>query len=133
MTLVLDASALCDHLVGGPHAPNVARLIREHAGDVNLPHLALVETASALSRMARRGQITEDRARVALRDLADAPFARWPADALLPRIWELRENLTPYDATYVALAESLAATLLTGDERLVRGAAGRAWCRVVLT
>ncbi len=76
--------------------------------------------------------MTEDRARIALHHLADAPFARWPADALLPRIWELPENLTAYDATYIALAESLGATLVTADARLARGAEGQARSPIAL-
>ncbi|HEY3549413.1 MAG TPA: PIN domain-containing protein, partial [Propionicimonas sp.] len=56
----------------------------------------------------------------------------WPADALLPRMWELRDNLRAYDATYVALAESLDATLLTADARLAHACSSHARCSVSL-
>lgn len=132
MTLVLDASALCELLVGGGPDRATVALVEEHSGDLNLPHLAVVETASALRRMAALGVVPESRAREALDDLAALPAARWPADELLPRIWSLRRNLSAYDATYVALAESLDGTLLTGDQRLAHAPAGRARCDVRL-
>ena len=132
MTLVLDASVLHDHLLGGRRAPAVASAVRAHDGDVNIPHIAIVETLSVLRRLTHQGLLTAARARVALTDLADAPFTRWPADALLPRMWELRDNLSAYDATYVALAESLDATLLTADARLAHACSSHARCAVSL-
>jgi predicted nucleic acid-binding protein len=53
-----------------------------------------------------------------LDDLEDLPMHRAPHQPLVPRCWELRENMTPYDAAYVALAEALEATLVTADTRL---------------
>ncbi len=94
--------------------------------------MPLVIDASVLSEYLVGSRLPADRAAVALDDLADFPAHRWPAEPLLPRIWELRDNLTAYDATYVALAESLDATLLTADVRLARGAEGRARCPVML-
>lgn len=76
----------------------------------------IVVDASALLEAAERG-------RDALADLADFPLQRYPHDLLLPRVWELRNNLTAYDAVYIALAEALGAPLLTRDQRLA-GAAG---------
>ena len=58
--------------------------------------------------------------------LAVFPLQRYSHEPLLPRIWELRENLTAYDAAYVALAEALDAPLLTGDERIARASGVRA-------
>jgi len=64
-------------------------------------------------------------------DLADFPLRRYPHDLLLPRIWDLRNNLTAYDATYVALAEALDAPLLTRDRRLAAAAGHRAQIELV--
>lgn len=71
-----------------------------------------------IRRYAAKGDIGTERGRVALADLADFPMRRYPHDFLLPRIWDLRNNLTAYDAVYVALAEALDTPLLTRDRRL---------------
>ncbi|RED36140.1 hypothetical protein BJ123_10873 [Rhodopseudomonas thermotolerans] len=68
---------------------------------------------------------------MALADLADFPLQRHPHEFLLPRIWQLRNNLTAYDATYVALAEVLEAPLLTRDKRLAGAAGHRAQIELV--
>ena len=62
--------------------------------------------------------MTKERGEEALRDLADMPIERFAHTPFLPRIWELRNNLTAYDAAYVALAETLGCTLVTRDRRL---------------
>jgi predicted nucleic acid-binding protein len=82
-----------------------------------------LEVASALRRLLRAGVIDEDRAKQALADLVVHPLERYPHVALLPRIWELRHNLTAHDAAYGALAEALGAVLVTADARLA-GAPG---------
>jgi predicted nucleic acid-binding protein len=66
------------------------------------------------------GLLDARRARLAVEDLAALPARRAPHRPLLPRCWELRDNLTIYDAAYVALAEAMSITLLTGDQRLAR-------------
>ena len=68
------------------------------------------------------GEIDDRRGREAMADLADMPIRRYPHDVLLPRVWDLRHNLTAYDAAYVALAEALDAPLVTRDRRLARAA-----------
>jgi predicted nucleic acid-binding protein len=88
----------------------------------HMPHLAVIETASVLRRLVRAAKLTESRARNALLDMVELPFIRHPHEPLLERIWQLRHNLTAYDATYVALAEALDATLVTCDGRLGRAA-----------
>lgn len=77
-------------------------------------------------RYAANGEIDAERGRLALIDLAEFPLQRYPHTLLLPRIWELRNNLTAYDAAYVALAEALDAPLLTRDQRLANAAGTRA-------
>lgn len=131
MALVIDASALAEYLIGTSLGVIVAdRLARDP--ERHVPHLAVVEVASVLRGWVRGGHLPAARAEAALTDLADFPATRWPAEVLLGRVWELRENLTAYDAVYVALAEALDATLLTTDARLVRAMDGRSECRIDL-
>ena len=85
---------------------------------LHAPHLLDVEVAQVLRRYAAAGDMSPERGREALTDLADFPVHRYSHEVLLPRIWELRQNLTAYDATYLALAETLIAPLVTCDARL---------------
>ncbi len=85
---------------------------------LHAPHLLDVEVAQVLRRYAGSGVLDQVRAEEAFEDLLDLPLRRYPHHVLLPRVWELRNNLTAYDAVYVALAEALDAPLLTRDERL---------------
>lgn len=78
--------------------------------------------------MSRGGQLTDRRAALALSDLAELPLQRVDQGGLLLRCWELCNNLTIYDAAYVARAEAMDATLLTADARLARASGLR--CRV---
>jgi len=78
------------------------------------------------------GVLTASRAERALTDLRDFPARRWPANVFLERAWELRQNLTAYDAVYVALAESLDATLVTADRKLAHGAQTLTGARIEL-
>jgi predicted nucleic acid-binding protein len=86
--------------------------------------------AQVLRRYGASGDLTPGRGAEAIADLADLPITRHEHVVLLPRMWQLRHNLTAYDAAYVALAEALEATLLTRDAKLAR-AAGRARVEVV--
>ena len=119
--LVVDASvlvvALADDGTDGEQAR--ARLRGER---IAMPELADLEVASVLRREMRGGALDGRRASLALDDLAALPAQRAPHRPLLARCWELRNNLTLYDAAYVALAEAMHATLLTGDRRLARAA-----------
>ena len=80
--------------------------------------LEILLNTPAAERVANR--IFDERAALALDDLAALPLQRYPHDMLVARIWELRKNATAYDAAYLALAESLGATLVTCDARLAR-------------
>ncbi|MDQ3608362.1 MAG: type II toxin-antitoxin system VapC family toxin [Actinomycetota bacterium] len=125
--LVVDASALVELLLGRPAEAQVAQHFRTHDFDLHAPHLVGVEVASALRHIVAVGEADAPRATGALTDLLDLPLERHAHEALLPRGWTLRDNLSAYDATYVALAEVLVeggAPLLTADRRLAR--AGRA-------
>jgi predicted nucleic acid-binding protein len=117
--IVADASVLAVALADdGPDGDQArARLRGEH---VALHELADLEVASVLRRQLAAGALDARRAGLALDDLAALPARRAPHRPLLARCWELRDNLTIYDAAYVALAEAMHATLLTADRRLAR-------------
>jgi predicted nucleic acid-binding protein len=116
--IVVDASAVLETLLRTPNAQALERRLFDPSQTLHAPHLLDVEVAQVLRRYAGNGEIDGERGRAALADLADLPLHRYPHDFLLPRVWELRENLTAYDAVYVALAEALDAPLLTCDRRL---------------
>jgi predicted nucleic acid-binding protein len=82
------------------------------------PELIDIETASVFRGLVRARKLSSRRAIEALSDLADLPLERASHHRLISRCWELRDNLTPYDATYVALAELLSVRLVTADERM---------------
>ena len=118
--IVLDASAVIALLLGAPGA----RLVRQRIGSadqtLHAPHLLDVEVAQVLRRYSLFEGLSAERGDAALQDLSALDIQRYPHDGMLPRIWELRANMTAYDAAYVALAEALAAPLLTLDARLSR-------------
>ncbi len=118
--IVVDASvlanALADDAADGDRAR--ARLARDPV--LHAPELVDIEVLSVLRRAAARGDLDERRAGLARRDLRELPLQRAPHTAFLDRVWELRHAVTPYDAVYVALAETLACTLVTADARLAR-------------
>ena len=121
--IVVDASALVELLLPSDAAGTVAARLFDSGDSLAAPHLIDVEAAQVLRRYAQAGEIDGRRGREAMADLADMPIRRYPHDVLLPRVWDLRHNLTAYDAAYVALAEALDAPLVTRDRRLA-GAAG---------
>ena len=116
--IVIDASAMLDLLLGTDRGARVAARLDEPAETVHAPHLLDVEVAQVLRRYEARGVLGSEEARRAIDDLLLFDLERVGHDLLLPRIWELRSNLTAYDAAYVALAEALPATLVTCDARL---------------
>jgi predicted nucleic acid-binding protein len=118
--IVLDASAAIEVLLQTARGASLAGHILAPAVSLHAPHLLDVEVSQVLRRLVAQGELEAERARQALGDFADFPIERYSHELLLPRIWELRHNLTAYDAAYVALAETLGATLLTGDRRIGR-------------
>lgn len=122
--IVLDASVVVEWLLGLPRARDVeARLA---SGDsLHAPHLLSVEVAQVVRRYHLRQEISAERGAAALLDLADLDVAHYPHEPLLPALWQLRGDVTAYDAAYVALAGALDATLLTLDTRLARAARRR--------
>ena len=120
--IVVDASALIEILLRTPAAGAVEKRLFDTQETLHAPHLLDVEVTQVIRRYATSGEIDQDRGREALIDLADFPLRRYPHGFLLPRVWELRDNLTACDAVYVALAEALDARLLTRDRRLAAAA-----------
>ena len=117
--IVVDASVATE-AVAGSSERNLT-VLRRITGEAALaPHVLDLEVASALRGLVRRGELAEPLARSGLRHLAVLPVTRVPHEPLLARCWELRDNLTAYDAAYVALAETIGAPLLTYDQRLSR-------------
>jgi predicted nucleic acid-binding protein len=116
--IVVDASALLEVLLRTPTAKTIETRLFASNQTLHAPHLIDIEVAQVIRRYAANGDIDGDRGEAALTDLADFPLQRYPHGVLLRRVWELRHNLTAYDATYVALSEALDAVLLTRDERL---------------
>jgi predicted nucleic acid-binding protein len=121
--IVVDASVVVEVLLGTAAGRTAAGRLFARGESLHAPGLVDVEVAQAIRRYASNGELKAARAREAIRDLEDLPIMRHPHVDLLPRIWELRHNLTAYDAAYVALAEALRAPLLTRDGGLasVRG------------
>jgi predicted nucleic acid-binding protein len=129
--IVLDASAALEWLLQTSAGIGLEQSVAARAVDVHAPHLIDLEVTQALRRFVRQRLITADRGLVALQDLQDLRIVRYPHDAFLLRIWQLRENLTAYDAAYVALAQELRAILVTRDRRLAAAAARRVKVEVI--
>ncbi len=115
--IVVDASVLVTALADDGRDGDVARA-RLRDEQVAAPELIDLEVLSVLRRQLAIGALDARRAALAINDLVDVPLERAPHLPLLGRCWELRENLTSYDAAYVALAEALATSLLTADVHL---------------
>ena len=115
--IVVDASVLAVAL-GGDGAQGTMARQRLRGEVLSAPELIDLEVLSVLRRNVASGSVTAQRGTEAMRDLIELPLQRAPHRPLLRRCWELRHNLTSYDASYVALAEALDVALLTADERL---------------
>ena len=129
--IVVDASALLEFLLQTPLGARVeARLFRDR-DEFHSPHLADVEVTQGLRRLVRAGEVSPDRAAEAIADLADLNLHRYPHVDFLTRAWKLRENVTAYDAMYVALAEALDAPIVTCDTPLAKAPGHRARIEVI--
>lgn len=117
--LVVDASALLPAIADGT---DIGRQRRQRLGRDRLhaPDLILVESLSVIRRQTLAGMLDAAQAEQAVDDLLALPIVIHPTAPLLRRAWELRANISPYDACYAALAEALNCPLLTGDARLAR-------------
>jgi len=129
--IVLDASAAVDWLVQAAAAQRIESRIFSHNQPLHAPELLDLEVAQVLRRLVWEGALSASRAEQAIQDLLDMRITRYPHSILLPGIWQLRHNLSAYDAAYVVLAEKLEATLLTRDAKLASAAGHSAIVEVV--
>ncbi len=120
--IVVDASALIEVLLNTPSGYRITQRLFDEQETLHVPCLLDIEVAQVLRRYALAGELNATRGLQAIEDLSDFPLTRYPHDLFLPRIWELRHNVTAYDAAYIALAEALDAPLLTRDARLASAA-----------
>ena len=129
--IVVDASALLEFLLQTSLGTRVeARLFRED-DELPAPHLVDVEVTQGLRRLVRSGEVSSGRADEAIADLADLDLHRHPHLDLLGRVWKLRDNISAYDAVYVALAEAMDAPVVTCDGPLAKAPGHHARIEVI--
>ena len=130
--IVLDASAAVDALLNfQPNASRVReRIKQEDSGDLrenlHVPYLFGVEVLHALRRLTLSGHVSEVRGSRAVDAMLNMRLARYPHEPFARRIWELKENISAYDAAYVSLAEALDAPLVTTDRHFAQASAHKA-------
>jgi predicted nucleic acid-binding protein len=128
---VLDASVLVEYLTDGEYAEASRRRIASSPGWLWAPYLVDAEVGHALRGVVRAGELSAKAARAALGDLMEMRLQRVSHHLLADRAWELRDNVSFYDALYVALAEQLEVPLVTLDSRLARAPGVRAEIELV--
>jgi len=116
--IVLDTSAVVDWLLQTPAGQRIEQRIYARREILHSVHLLDVEFLQVMRRLVRQGILSSGRAEQAIEDLLALRITRHAPALLLRRIWQLRQNLTAYDAAYLALAEELRAPLITRDQRL---------------
>lgn len=125
--IVLDASAAVAVLLNlGTSTASIRERMNRVDEQTHVPHVFELEVLSALRRHMLGGVLSEKRSAEAIEDLTSMRVNRYPHTALLSRIWELKDNVTTYDAAYIALAETLEAPLVTRDAKLARAPGIRA-------
>ena len=129
--IVADASALLEFLLQTPLGTRVETRLFRDGDELHSPHLVDVEVTQGLRRLVRSGEVSPDRAVEAIADLVEIDLHRHTHFDLLTRAWKLRENITAYDAIYVALAEALDATVVTCDTKLAKAPGHRVRIEVV--
>ena len=130
--IVVDASALLEVLLQTPASEKVSERLWGQNESLHAPHLLDLEVTQVLRRYTLSGEMDANRGGQALEDFADLNLNRYPHDVFLPRIWSLRQNLTAYDAAYIALAEALEAPLITRDAALARASGHVAHVELIL-
>jgi predicted nucleic acid-binding protein len=124
--IVVDASALLELLLQTSLGARVeARLFRDE-DELHAPHLLDVEIVQGLRRLVRTGEVSSGRADEAITDLTDLDLHRHAHLDLLGRAWKLRDNISAYDAMYVALGEAIEAPIVTCDSPLAKAPGHRA-------
>jgi len=130
--IVVDASVLAN-VVGDDGADGALAREALRGHELSVPDLADVEVVSVLRRRWLAKTVTARRFAAAVDDLSALPANRYPVLPFMPRAYELRANVSPYDATYVALAEELGCDLITVDRRLATAPGPRCTIRVLST
>lgn len=130
--IVIDASVLANVVADDGVDGRIARAALR-GEELAAPDLVDVETVSVLRKRWMADDLTERRFRGAVDDLADLAVTRYPTLPLMRRAFELRSNVTPYDAAYIGLAEVLGCPLLTGDARLASAPGPRCEVRLVVS
>jgi predicted nucleic acid-binding protein len=129
--IVVDASALLEFLLQTSVGARVeARLFRDE-DELHAPHLLDVEVVQGLRRLVRTGEVASVRADEAIADLTDLDLHRHAHVDLVARAWKLRDNISAYDAMYVALAEASEATIITCDGPLAKAPGHHARIEVI--
>jgi predicted nucleic acid-binding protein len=131
--IVADASAVVELVLGTPLGEQMAHRISRPDTTLHAPHVLRLEAVHAIRRAEAVGDASARRAGQAVEDLAALQVHRYAHESFLQRIWELRANLTAYDASYVALAEALDVPLVTCDGRLARAPGHRAEVELLST
>jgi predicted nucleic acid-binding protein len=116
--IVLDALAMLDWMLQTPAGQRIERRIYARNDTLHSVHLLDVEFAQVLRHLVRERTLTSRRAEEAIEDLMALRVTRYAHVLLLSRIWRLRNNMSAYDAAYVALAEELKAPLITRDQKI---------------
>ena len=129
--IVVDASVLANVLADDGMDGRRARSELRQAGDVSAPDLVDVETVAVLRKRWLDKTLAAHRFATAVDDLEALDVQRFPALPFVRRAYELRSNVTPYDAAYVALAEALGCELLTADARLAKATGPRCAIRLL--
>lgn len=129
--IVIDASVLANVVGDDGNDGQRARLEFRNAADVAAPDLADVQTVAVLRKRWIAGTVSDQRFAAAVEDLEQLEIDRYPALRFMRRAYELRANVTVYDAAYVALAETLGCELLTADQRLANASGPRCTIRVL--
>ena len=129
--IVVDASILANVIGDDGSDGRRARTELRRAGDVSAPDLVDVETVAVLRKRWVAGSISARRFSTAIADLETIAVDRYPTLPFMRRAYELRANVTAYDATYVALAEVIGCDLLTADQRLANAPGPRCPIRLL--
>ncbi|MGH2843520.1 MAG: type II toxin-antitoxin system VapC family toxin [Solirubrobacteraceae bacterium] len=129
--IVVDASVLANAIGDDGNDGHRVREELRAAGELSAPDLVDVETVAVLRKHWLAGTLSDERFFAAITDLGELYLDRYPALPLMRRAYELRANVTAYDAAYIALAEILDCELLTGDRRLASAPGIRCPIRIV--
>lgn len=120
--MVVDASAVVEILLNPAASVRLRQRLFRAGESLHAPHLIDLEVLSVLRRYNSTGQMPDERAAEAISDFVAFRIERHSHEVVLHRVWELRKNLSAYDAAYVALAELLGTPLVTTDKRLAKAA-----------